>query len=251
MVGFSNLYTSYCVCFSFFWDNFFFNIISWFPGVACSSNEGLVGTADASVKWLKRDGRSSVQVKSSAVVFFSKKPKSVDWSGLHKLVLCLVFAVSLCLFCTSLCVCLRVHARVNNSCKAASREPVNTSQTAGSICDRDVNSTGSDHSSIVPIGSKGKGGIFTFNSLTKKMHAHITTHKQTHRNTLCFSRLQTVCEPEEVLVPALPETACVERGYITPQQAYNLLNAEEGHPALHDPYYILILDCRSAKRWVL
>lgn len=105
-----------------------------------------------------------------------------------------------------------VLSRVNNSCKAASREPVNTSQTAGSICDRDVNSTGSDHSSIVPIGSK-------------------------------------VCEPEEVLVPALPETACVERGYITPQQAYNLLNAEEGHPALHDPYYILILDCRSAKRY--
>ncbi|KAM8738027.1 serine/threonine/tyrosine-interacting-like protein 1 [Acanthopagrus schlegelii] len=105
-----------------------------------------------------------------------------------------------------------VLTRVNNSCKAASREPVNTSQTTGSICDRDVNSTGSDHSSIVPIGSK-------------------------------------VCEPEEVLVPALPETACVERGYITPQQAYNLLNAEEGHPALHDPYYILILDCRNAKRY--
>lgn len=63
--------------------------------------------------------------------------------------------------------------------------------------------------------------------------------------------LQTVCEPEEFLVPALPEIACVERGYITPQQVYNLLNAEEGQPALYDPYYILILDCRSAERWVL
>ncbi|KAG8000217.1 putative rhodanese domain-containing dual specificity protein phosphatase, partial [Nibea albiflora] len=58
-----------------------------------------------------------------------------------------------------------------------------------------------------------------------------------------------VCEPEEVLVPALPEIACVERGYITPQQVYNLLNAEEGQPALYDPYYILILDCRSAERY--
>lgn len=53
-----------------------------------------------------------------------------------------------------------------------------------------------------------------------------------------------------MLVPALPETACVERGYISLQQAYNLLNAEEGQPALFDPYYILILDCRSAERWV-
>lgn len=60
-----------------------------------------------------------------------------------------------------------------------------------------------------------------------------------------------MCEPEEVLVPALPETACIERGYITSQQVYNLLNAEEGQPALYDPYYILILDCRSAERCVL
>ncbi|XP_035461065.1 serine/threonine/tyrosine-interacting-like protein 1 isoform X2 [Scophthalmus maximus] len=58
-----------------------------------------------------------------------------------------------------------------------------------------------------------------------------------------------VCEPEEALVPALPETASVERGYVTPQQVYNLLNAEEGQPALHDPDYILILDCRSAGRY--
>lgn len=58
-------------------------------------------------------------------------------------------------------------------------------------------------------------------------------------------------EPEEVLVPAIPEAACVEPGYVTPQQVYNLLNAEEGQPALFDPYYILILDCRSAERWVL
>lgn len=62
--------------------------------------------------------------------------------------------------------------------------------------------------------------------------------------------LLILCETEEVLVPALPEAACVERGYITPQQAYNLLNAEEGQPALFDPHYILILDCRSADRWV-
>lgn len=62
----------------------------------------------------------------------------------------------------------------------------------------------------------------------------------------CF----TACEPEELLVPSLPETAHVERGYITSQQVYNLLNAEDGQPALFDPYYILILDCRSAERWV-
>lgn len=62
--------------------------------------------------------------------------------------------------------------------------------------------------------------------------------------------LLAACEPEELLVPALPETAPVERGYITSQQVYNLLNAEDGQPALFDPYYILILDCRSAERWV-
>lgn len=78
-------------------------------------------------------------------------------------------------------------------------------------------------------------------------------HAQLHTlySLYFFFCLRAVCETEEVLVPALPETACVERGYITPQQAYNLLNAEEGQPALYDPYYILILDCRSAERWVL
>lgn len=54
---------------------------------------------------------------------------------------------------------------------------------------------------------------------------------------------------EELLVPALPEKADIERGYVTPQQVYNLLNAEAGEPALHDPYYMLILDCRSADRY--
>lgn len=66
---------------------------------------------------------------------------------------------------------------------------------------------------------------------------------------LCYFLL-AACEPEELLVPALPETAHVERGYITSQQVYNLLNAEDGQPALFDPHYILILDCRSAERWV-
>ena len=68
--------------------------------------------------------------------------------------------------------------------------------------------------------------------------------------SLDFFCLRAVCDPEEVLVPTLPETVCVERGYITPQQVYNLLSAEEGQPALYNPYYILILDCRSAERWV-
>ncbi|KAI5622857.1 serine/threonine/tyrosine-interacting-like protein 1 [Silurus asotus] len=54
---------------------------------------------------------------------------------------------------------------------------------------------------------------------------------------------------EEQLLPALPEKSDIERGYVTPQQVYNLLNAEAGEPALHDPYYILILDCRSADRY--
>ena len=53
---------------------------------------------------------------------------------------------------------------------------------------------------------------------------------------------------EELLVPAMPERTRVERGYVTPLQVYNLLNAEAGQPALHDPNYILILDCRSADR---
>ncbi|XP_054655309.1 serine/threonine/tyrosine-interacting-like protein 1 [Dunckerocampus dactyliophorus] len=105
-----------------------------------------------------------------------------------------------------------VLSRVNNSYTAASGEPVNTVQTVSSISNREVNSTDSEHSSVIPIQSK-------------------------------------VCEPEEVLIPALPEVACMERGYVTPQQVYNLLNAEEGQPALYDPYYILVLDCRSADRY--
>ncbi|XP_075993316.1 serine/threonine/tyrosine-interacting-like protein 1 [Genypterus blacodes] len=103
-------------------------------------------------------------------------------------------------------------SRVNKSFRGATREPVNTFQTVSSISDRELNSTGSDHSSIIAIQTK-------------------------------------VCEPEKVLVPALPDTACVERGYVTPQQVYNLLSAEEGQPALYDPHYILILDCRSTQRY--
>ncbi|XP_071376520.1 serine/threonine/tyrosine-interacting-like protein 1 [Centroberyx affinis] len=105
-----------------------------------------------------------------------------------------------------------VLSRVSNSCRGASREPVDTCQTVSSISDREVNSTDSDNSFIIPVQTK-------------------------------------VCESEEVLVPALPVTAYVERGYVTPQQVYNLLNAEAGQPALHDPYYILILDCRSVERY--
>ncbi|MBN3322188.1 DUSPR phosphatase, partial [Atractosteus spatula] len=55
--------------------------------------------------------------------------------------------------------------------------------------------------------------------------------------------------PGEVLTPAVPERLAVERGYVTAQQVYNLLNAEAGEPALHNPNYILILDCRSAERY--
>ncbi|KAI7804347.1 serine/threonine/tyrosine-interacting-like protein 1 [Triplophysa rosa] len=54
---------------------------------------------------------------------------------------------------------------------------------------------------------------------------------------------------EELLIPAFPEKTIIERGYVTPQQVYNLLNAEAGQPSLHDAYYILILDCRSAERY--
>ncbi|XP_069000565.1 serine/threonine/tyrosine-interacting-like protein 1 [Embiotoca jacksoni] len=105
-----------------------------------------------------------------------------------------------------------VLSRVNSSCRAAPREPVNTFQTVSSNSDREVNGTDSDCFSSIPVQNK-------------------------------------VCEPEEVLLPALPETVCVERGYITPQQVYNLLNAEEDQPALYDPSYILILDCRRAERY--
>ena len=105
-----------------------------------------------------------------------------------------------------------------------------------SVCDREATSADSDCSSVSPAGNKGK-------TLLSSQRTH------THAHTLAFIRLLILCETEEVLVPALPEAACVERGYITPQQAYNLLNAEEAQPALFDPYYILILDCRSADRW--
>ncbi|KAK7901889.1 hypothetical protein WMY93_018658 [Mugilogobius chulae] len=106
-----------------------------------------------------------------------------------------------------------VLSRMNNNCRVASREAASTIQTVNSTSDREVNSTDSDHSSIIPIQNKD------------------------------------VCEPEEILVPLLPEITHVERGYITPLQVYNLLNAEEGQPALYDPYYILVLDCRSAERY--
>uniref|UniRef100_A0A3Q3FZN6 protein-tyrosine-phosphatase n=1 Tax=Labrus bergylta TaxID=56723 RepID=A0A3Q3FZN6_9LABR len=107
-----------------------------------------------------------------------------------------------------------VLSRVNNSCRVASREPVNTSQTVSSVCDKELNRTNSDHSSIKLIQNKA-------------------------------------CEKEELqLIPSLPESACIERGYITPQQVYNLLNAEDGQPALYDPYYMLILDCCSPERYM-
>lgn len=78
----------------------------------------------------------------------------------------------------------------------------------------------------------------------------LTVHKTAapHACRLCFFPM---CEPERVLVPAFPVSAYVERGYITPQQVYNLLSAEEGQPALYDSYYILVLDCRSTERSVL
>ncbi|KAK6293684.1 hypothetical protein J4Q44_G00360100 [Coregonus suidteri] len=72
---------------------------------------------------------------------------------------------------------------------------------------------------------------------------------QCHTLTPVQRQTQVVCEVQEVFIPAFPERASVQRGYITPQQVYNLLNAEAGHPALHDPNYILILDCRSAERY--
>lgn len=69
-------------------------------------------------------------------------------------------------------------------------------------------------------------------------------------NTLFVCDFMNVCVClEGLLVPALPERANIQRGYVTPQQVYNLLNAEAGQPALHDPNYILILDCRSAVRY--
>ncbi|MGH0114612.1 UNVERIFIED_CONTAM: hypothetical protein FKN15_031097 [Acipenser sinensis] len=51
-----------------------------------------------------------------------------------------------------------------------------------------------------------------------------------------------------VLVPSVPERPVVRGGYVTAQQVYNFLNAEAGEPALHNPDYILILDCRSTER---
>lgn len=141
----------------------------------------------------------------------------------------------------------------NNRCRAASRNPLNASQTVGSVCDRELNSTDSDHSSVIAVRTTGEQGFFFFSYsllLLWKMSACKMKKKTPVFPIYSCYFLLAACEPEELLVPALPETAHVERGYITSQQVYNLLNAEDGQPALFDPYYILILDCRSAERWV-
>ncbi|XP_063047320.1 serine/threonine/tyrosine-interacting-like protein 1 [Engraulis encrasicolus] len=76
-----------------------------------------------------------------------------------------------------------------------------------------------------------------------------TTPNCSNSNTIApFITTESTCE-EGLLVPATPERANIEKDHVTPQQVYNLLNAEAGHPALHDPNYILILDCRSAERY--
>ncbi|XP_037320685.2 dual specificity protein phosphatase 2-like [Pungitius pungitius] len=100
-------------------------------------------------------------------------------------------------------------SRVNNSCRGSSGEPVNTSETAS--------------------GSICDGEVRGADS-----------------DRCSVAPIQN---NERVLVPAFPVSAHVERGYITPQQVYNLLSAEEGQPALYDSYYILILDCRSTERY--
>ncbi|XP_064788660.1 serine/threonine/tyrosine-interacting-like protein 1 isoform X1 [Oncorhynchus masou masou] len=91
------------------------------------------------------------------------------------------------------------------------------------------------------------------NGTIKSSQCHTLTpvQRQTQGTCVCAYCCPVVCEPEvqEVLIPTFPERVSVQRGYITPQQVYNLLNAEAGHPALHDPNYILILDCRSAERY--
>ncbi|KAG2462809.1 ECD protein, partial [Polypterus senegalus] len=51
------------------------------------------------------------------------------------------------------------------------------------------------------------------------------------------------------LVPCAPQRPVIRQGHITAQQVYNFLNAEAGEPALHNPDYMLILDCRSAERY--
>lgn len=69
--------------------------------------------------------------------------------------------------------------RVNNSCRVASREPVNTSQIVSSICDREVGSTDSDHSSIIPIGNKGNNKSFFLLQLfciSKQKYTQSYTH---------------------------------------------------------------------------
>lgn len=66
-VFFPNLFAFSTFCWAFF-----FTIIYLFLGLACSFNEGLVGTADASIKWVKRDGRCTVQVKNFCCFFLEK-----------------------------------------------------------------------------------------------------------------------------------------------------------------------------------
>lgn len=74
--------------------------------------------------------------------------------------------------------------------------------------------------------------------------------KKNKKTTTTLASFATLLAAYELLVPSPPEAARVERGYVTPLQVYNLLNAEDGQPALFDPHYILILDCRSAERFV-
>lgn len=139
-------FSQFWVCFFFKFQELFssgFNITSSLA-VECSFNEALVGTADASVKWLYWDGRSIVQVNSEYQWVIIRDCFCVRPSLMHEC----VFSV-----------------RVHNRCRVASRNPLNASQTVGSVCDRELNSTDSDHSSVIPVRNTGEQGFSSYSLL--------------------------------------------------------------------------------------
>ncbi|XP_035256958.1 serine/threonine/tyrosine-interacting-like protein 1 isoform X2 [Anguilla anguilla] len=135
----------------------------------------------------------------------------------------------------SVCVCVTAfHPLPNHSCEKIAPSECLPLETMGAVLSR------VPHNSWQPMNS-----------------APYRETNGTGNNLHCPALLpaplltQDVYKPglDEVLIPLMPEKKEVERGYVTPQQVYNLLNAEAGEPALFDPNYILILDCRSAERY--
>lgn len=77
--------------------------------------------------------------------------------------------------------------RVNNRCRAASRNPLNASQTVGSVCDRELNSTDSDHSYVIPVRNTGEQGIFFLLAATFVENVCMQNDKHCSQSVPAFS----------------------------------------------------------------